>query len=132
MAPLVFAALIVTAVLAITWGTMAAALRQSHQDQVAMGEAAPESSWSITPAHLRNRRRGADWSGRRQGAREIGSRIHRIGPAEFAAFGRMVAVRIDDACPPDRRPDLSAGSTAQLTNQARRLGTSVIYIGPWG
>ena len=36
MAPLVFAALIVTAVLAITWGTMAAALRQPRQEQVAM------------------------------------------------------------------------------------------------
>jgi hypothetical protein len=32
---------------------MAAALRQSRQDQLAMGEAVPESSWSITPAHLR-------------------------------------------------------------------------------
>jgi hypothetical protein len=53
MAPLVFAALIVTAVLAITWGTMAAALRQSRQDQVAMREAGAESGWSITPAHLR-------------------------------------------------------------------------------
>ena len=53
MAPLVFAALIVTAVLAITWGTIAAALRQSRQDQVAMREAGPESAWSITPAHLR-------------------------------------------------------------------------------
>ena len=64
MAPLVFAALIVTAIFAITWGTMAAALRQSRQDQVAMGEAGPESGWSITetgaapgwsiiPAHLR-------------------------------------------------------------------------------
>ena len=63
MAPLVFAALIVTAIFAITWGTTAAALRQSHQEQVAMDEAAPESGWSITetgaapgwsisPAHL--------------------------------------------------------------------------------
>ena len=53
MAPLVFAALIVTAVLAITWGTMAAALRQSPQDQLAIEETGVESSWSITPAHLR-------------------------------------------------------------------------------
>jgi hypothetical protein len=65
MAPLVFAALIVTAILAIAWGTTAAALRQSHQEQqVAMEEMAPESGWSITetgaapgwsitPAHLR-------------------------------------------------------------------------------
>jgi hypothetical protein len=64
MAPLVFVALIVTAVLAITWGTMAAALRQPRQEQVAMEEVAPESGWSITeagaapgwsitPAHLR-------------------------------------------------------------------------------
>jgi hypothetical protein len=53
MALLVFAALIVTAVLAITWGTMAAALRQPHQEQMAMGEAAPAPGFSITPAHLR-------------------------------------------------------------------------------
>jgi hypothetical protein len=53
MALLVFAALIVTTVLAITWGTTAAALRQSHQEQVAMEGAALESGWSITPAHLR-------------------------------------------------------------------------------
>jgi hypothetical protein len=53
MAPLVFAALIVTAVLAITWGTVTAALRRPRQEQVAMGEAAPEPGWSITPAHLR-------------------------------------------------------------------------------
>jgi hypothetical protein len=48
MAPLVFAALIVTAVLAITWGTIAAALRQPLREQVAMEEVAPESGWSIT------------------------------------------------------------------------------------
>jgi hypothetical protein len=64
MAPLVFAALIVTAVLAITWGTMAAALRQPRQEQVVMEQLAPESGcsitetgaapgWSISPAHLR-------------------------------------------------------------------------------
>jgi hypothetical protein len=53
MALLVFAALIITAVLAITGGSMAAALRQSRQDQVEMGVAGPESGWSITPAHLR-------------------------------------------------------------------------------
>jgi hypothetical protein len=53
MALLIFAALIVTAVLAITWGTTTAAMRQSHQEQVAMEEAAQESGWSITPAQLR-------------------------------------------------------------------------------
>jgi hypothetical protein len=54
MALLVFAALIVTAVIAISWGTTTtAASRQSQQDQVAIEEAAPESGWSITPAHLR-------------------------------------------------------------------------------
>ena len=53
MAPLVFAALSSPLFSPLTWGTMAAALRQSHQDQLAMGEAVPESSWSITPAHLR-------------------------------------------------------------------------------
>jgi hypothetical protein len=52
MALLAFAALIVTTVLAIIWGTTAAALRQSHQEQVAMEEAGLESGWSITPAHL--------------------------------------------------------------------------------
>ena len=53
MALLVFAALIVTTVLAITWGTMTAALRQSRQEQVAMEGACQESGWSIPPAHLR-------------------------------------------------------------------------------
>ena len=53
MTLLVFAALIVTAVIAISWGTTTAASRQSHQEQVAMEEAGPESGWSITPAHLR-------------------------------------------------------------------------------
>jgi hypothetical protein len=53
MALLVFAALIITAVIAISWGTTTAASRQSQQEQVAMEEAGPESSWSITPAHLR-------------------------------------------------------------------------------
>jgi hypothetical protein len=37
MALLVFAALIVTTVFAITWGTTAAALRQSRQEQAASG-----------------------------------------------------------------------------------------------
>jgi hypothetical protein len=36
MALLVFAALIITAVLAMTWGTTAVALRQSQQDQVTL------------------------------------------------------------------------------------------------
>jgi hypothetical protein len=64
MATLVFAVLIVTAVIAITWGTTALALRQSQQEQVTMEENGPESGWSITktgaapawpitPAHLR-------------------------------------------------------------------------------
>jgi hypothetical protein len=45
-----FAALAFTAII---WGTTAGALRQSHQEQLAMGATAPESGWSITPAHLR-------------------------------------------------------------------------------
>jgi hypothetical protein len=53
MTLIVFAALIVTAVIALTWGTMAVALRQSPQEQVTMEETVPESGWSITPAHLR-------------------------------------------------------------------------------
>jgi hypothetical protein len=53
MALLIFAALIVTAVLAITWGTTAAALRQSRQEQAAMEEAGPEGDWWITSAHVR-------------------------------------------------------------------------------
>jgi hypothetical protein len=53
MALLVFAALIVTAVIAISWGTTTAALRRSQQEHVAMEETGPESGWSITPAHLR-------------------------------------------------------------------------------
>jgi hypothetical protein len=53
MAPLVFAALIVTVALAIAWGNVAVALRQSPQEELAMEEAGPESGWWITPAHLR-------------------------------------------------------------------------------
>ena len=53
MTRLVFAALIITAVIAISWGTTTAASRQSQQEQVAMEEAGLESGWSITPAHLR-------------------------------------------------------------------------------
>jgi hypothetical protein len=53
MALLVFAALIVTAVITISWGATTAALRRSQQEQVAMEEVGPESGWSITPAHLR-------------------------------------------------------------------------------
>jgi hypothetical protein len=48
----VFAGLTVIA-LAIAWGTVAAALRQSPQEQVMMEETGPESEWSITPAQLR-------------------------------------------------------------------------------
>jgi hypothetical protein len=48
MTMFVFAALIVTAVIAITWGTTAVALRQSQQEQVTMEESGPESGWSIT------------------------------------------------------------------------------------
>ena len=58
-----FAVLIVTAVIAIFWGTLVA-LRQSPQQQVTMEETGPEADWSITetgaapgwaitPAHLR-------------------------------------------------------------------------------
>ena len=64
MTMFVFAALIVTAVIAIFWGTLAVALRQSPQEQVTMEETGPEADWSITetgaapgwaitPAHLR-------------------------------------------------------------------------------
>lgn len=53
MALFIFAALAVTAVTAIVWGTAAVALRQSQQEQLTMEEAAPEAGWSITPAHLR-------------------------------------------------------------------------------
>ena len=53
MALLIFAALIVTTVLAITWGTTASALRQSHREPAAGGEAGPEGDWWITPAHVR-------------------------------------------------------------------------------
>ena len=52
MTMIVFAALTALA-LAIAWGTVAAALRQSHQEQAAMGEAGPEGDWWITPAHVR-------------------------------------------------------------------------------
>ena len=53
MAPLAFAALIVTLALAIAWGTVAAALRQSQREDAAMKEASTGSGRSITPAHLR-------------------------------------------------------------------------------
>jgi hypothetical protein len=52
MTMIVFAALTALA-LAIAWGTVAAALRQSHQEQVAAKEAGTECGWLITPAHLR-------------------------------------------------------------------------------
>ena len=53
MTMFVFAALIVTAVIAIIWGTTAVALRQSHQEQVTLEENGLDSGWSVTPAHLR-------------------------------------------------------------------------------
>jgi hypothetical protein len=53
MALLMLAALIVFAVLAITWSTTTAASRQSHQELLAMGEAGSEGDWWITPAHVR-------------------------------------------------------------------------------
>jgi hypothetical protein len=43
MTMFVFAALIVTAGIAITWGTTSVALRQSQQEQVTMEESGPES-----------------------------------------------------------------------------------------
>jgi hypothetical protein len=52
MTMFVFAALTVI-ILAIAWGTTAAALRQSPQGQVTLEETGLESGWSITPAHLR-------------------------------------------------------------------------------
>jgi hypothetical protein len=53
MTTFVFAVLIVTAVIGITWGTTAVALRQSHQEQVTLEENGLDSGWSVTPAHLR-------------------------------------------------------------------------------
>ena len=64
MTTFVFAALIVTAVVVIFWGTMAVALRRSPQEQVTMESTGPGSDlsitetesapdWPITPAHLR-------------------------------------------------------------------------------
>jgi hypothetical protein len=61
MKKFVFVALAFTALI---WGTTAAALRQSHQEQLTTEETGPESGWSITdtaaaagwsitPAHLR-------------------------------------------------------------------------------
>jgi hypothetical protein len=61
MKKFVFTALAFTAII---WGTTAAALRHSQQDQLATEETGVESSWSITetgaapgwsitPAHLR-------------------------------------------------------------------------------
>ena len=41
----IFVALAFTAII---WGTAAAALRQSHQEQLAAEETGPESGWSIT------------------------------------------------------------------------------------
>jgi hypothetical protein len=52
MTMFIFAALI-TIALAISWATVAAALRQSPQEQVTVEDAGRESGWSITPAHVR-------------------------------------------------------------------------------
>jgi hypothetical protein len=51
MAMFVFAALIAFAI-AIAWGTVAVALRQSPPEQVTMEETAAVPGWSITPAQL--------------------------------------------------------------------------------
>ena len=69
MKKFIFAALAFTAII---WGTTAAALRQSQQEQLVTEETEPDSGWSITetgaapgwsitPAHLR--RRGARLAG---------------------------------------------------------------------
>jgi hypothetical protein len=52
MTMFVFAALTVVA-LAIAWGTVAVALRQSPQEQVAMEETGAAPGWSVTAAHVR-------------------------------------------------------------------------------
>ena len=57
MTMIVFAALTALA-LAIAWGTVAAALRQSHQEQVATKEAGPECSCPLTSACGDRRRVG--------------------------------------------------------------------------
>jgi hypothetical protein len=51
MTMIVFAVLTALA-LAITWGTVAVALRQSHQKQVAMEVASRESGSWVTPTHI--------------------------------------------------------------------------------
>jgi hypothetical protein len=64
MALFIFAALAVTAVAAVVWGTVALASHQPRQELPTMTEAAPDSAWmvtetdaapgwAITPAHLR-------------------------------------------------------------------------------
>jgi hypothetical protein len=64
MALFIFAALVITMVSAVVWGTAAVALRQSRQEPPPLEEVAPETGWSITetgaapgwsitPAHLR-------------------------------------------------------------------------------
>lgn len=64
MTTVVFAALIVTAVIVIFWGTIAVALRRPPKEQVTMEETGPGSGlsiaepeaapdWPITPAYLR-------------------------------------------------------------------------------
>jgi hypothetical protein len=52
MTMFVFAALTVVA-LAIAWGTVAVALRQSPQEKVAMEEPEAAPGWSVTAAHVR-------------------------------------------------------------------------------
>ena len=51
MTMIVFAALTAVA-FAVTWGTVAVALRQSHQKQMAMEEAGRESGSWLTPTHI--------------------------------------------------------------------------------
>jgi hypothetical protein len=52
MTMFVFAALTVVA-LVIAWGTVAVALRQSPQDQIAIEEPGEVPDWSVTPAQVR-------------------------------------------------------------------------------
>ena len=52
MTMFVFAALTVAA-LAIAWGTVAVALRQSPQEKVALEETGATPGWSVTQAHVR-------------------------------------------------------------------------------
>jgi hypothetical protein len=53
MTMVIFVVLFAGAVIAITWGTTAVALRQPQQEQVTMEENGAAPGWSVTPAHLR-------------------------------------------------------------------------------